>query len=481
MSNDTKIEILKALSDSFSLGLTAKYEDGQDEVIKEKQVESPKSLIDELSISRLCTIFFDVSTAERFFWFISILQICLKNKSNKIRVRQIFVRMIANAWYPIIRRSLTFGYNDPLGKLTKDLHNKLQIPLDLTVDDIIDFINKRINDDVVQKTLWKMSSNIPSDFLRPWIDKLFSYEIEKESQKQGIESPYSIFNDYVDGTYIIFDKNWKAYLKDNYALLLDFTYRSLAIYLKTKNKQIFDLVTLLKTNNDTTTANLEVVPTSSGKLTSFYYLNTNKQSYIFNSQYDQVYSCLGKIIKFNNKYYRVIISEESFVVREVKLLTNKQAVLSNSIINAHWNSPLFAIFETKLNIELIEDIRLNSADGQHDIKVSGEWYNNKGNLLKQEFNNKDVFPKELAESAPIIEEQKTKDTKDSDASSSIIGRYIRMFPSQDVGKVIRVKATSLGQRKLIVETIEGKLKEIYDDPYLYEILSPSKVQKILKM
>jgi hypothetical protein len=481
MSNDTKIEILKALSDSFSLGLTAKYEDGQDEVIKEKQMESPKSQIDELSISRLCTIFFDVSTAERFFWFISILQICLKNKSNKIRVRQIFVRMIANAWYPIIRRNLTFGYTDPLGKLTKDLHNKLQIPLDLTVDDIVDFINKRINDDVVQKSLWKMSSNIPSDFLKPWIDKLFSYEIEKESQKQGVESPYSIFNDYVDGTYIIFDKNWKAYLKDNYALLLDFTYRSLAIYLKTKNKQVFDLVTLLKTNNDTTTANLEVVPTSSGKLTSFYYLNTNKQSYIFNSQYDQVYSCLGKIIKFNNKYYRVIISEESFVVREVKLLTNKQAVLSNSIINAHWNSPLFAIFETKLNIELIEDIRLNSADGQHDIKVSGEWYNNKGNLLKQEFNNKDVFPKELAESAPIIEEQKTKDTKDSDASSSIIGRYIRMFPSQDVGKVIRVKATSLGQRKLIVETTEGKLKEIYDDPYLYEILSPSKVQKILKM
>ena len=129
----------------------------------------------------------------------------------------------------------------------------------------------------------------------------------------------------------------------------------------------------------------------------------------------------------------------------------------------------------------IEDIRLNSADGQHDIKVSGEWYNNKGNLVKQEFNNKDVFSKELAESAPIIEEQKTEDTKDSDASSSIIGRYIRMFPSQDVGKVIRVKATSLGQRKLIVETTEGKLKEIYDDPYLYEKLSPSKVQKIFKM
>lgn len=481
MSNDTKIELLKALSDSFSLGLTAKYEDGQDELINEKQVESPKSLIDELSISRLCTIFFDVSTAERFFWFISILQLCLKNKTNKIRVRQIFVRMIANAWYPIIRRNLTFGYSDPLGKITKDLHNKLQIPLDLTVDDIVDFINKRINDDVVQKSLWKLSSNIPSDFLKPWIDKLFSYEIEKESQKQSTESPYSIYNDYVDGTYIVFDKKWKAYLKDNYSSLLDFTYRNLAVYLKTKNKQIFDLVTLLKTNNDTTTANLEVVPTSSGKQTSFYHLNTNKQSYIFNSQYDQVYSCLGKIIKFNNKYYRVIISEESFVVREIKLLTNKQAVLSNSIINAHWNSPLFAIFETKLNIELIEDIRLNSADGQHDIKVSGEWYNNKGNLLKQEFNNKDVFPKELAESAPIIEEQKTKDTKDSDASSSIIGRYIRMFPSQDVGKVIRVKATSLGQRKLIVETTEGKLKEIYDDPYLYEILSPSKVQKILKM
>jgi hypothetical protein len=56
-----------------------------------------------------------------------------------------------------------------------------------------------------------------------------------------------------------------------------------------------------------------------------------------------------------------------------------------------------------------------------------------------------------------------------------------MFPSQDVGKIIRVKATSLGQRKFIVETTEGKIKEIYDDPYLYEKLSPSKVQKWLKI
>ena len=134
-----------------------------------------------------------------------------------------------------------------------------------------------------------------------------------------------------------------------------------------------------------------------------------------------------------------------------------------------------------MNIEKIEDIRLNSADGQHDIRVSGQWYNNKGNLVKQESNNKDVLPKKLVKSAPIIEEQETEDTKDSDASSSIIGRYIRMFPSQVFGKVIRVKATSLGQRKLIVETTEGKLKEIYDDPYLYEKLSPSKVQKIFKM
>ena len=102
-------------------------------------------------------------------------------------------------------------------------------------------------------------------------------------------------------------------------------------------------------------------------------------------------------------------------------------------------------------------------------------------MVKQESNNKDVLPKKLVKSAPIIEEQETEDTKDSDASSSIIGRYIRMFPSQVVGKVIRVKATSLGQRKLIVETTEGKLKEIYDDPYLYEKLSPSKVQKIFKM
>ena len=228
-------------------------------------------------------------------------------------------------------------------------------------------------------------------------------------------------------------------------------------------------------------ANLEEIPTSSDKVSAFYHLNTNRQCYIFNSNYDQVYSCSGKIIKFNNIYYRVIKSEESFVIREIKVQTKNQAVLSNSIINALWNSPLYAKFETELNIEQIEDIRQNSADGHHDILVLGKWYNNKGNLVKQDFCNKEVLSIKLAGSAHIIEEKKTENTKGSDVNSSIIGRYIRMFPSQIVGKVIRVKPTSHEQKKLIVETTEGKLKEIYDDPYLYEILSPSKVQKILKM
>ena len=388
--------------------------------------------------------------------------------------------MIANAWYPIVRQNLSFGYSDNLGFLIKHLHNNLQIPLCSSVDDIVDFLNQRINEDVVRNTLWNFTIKIAYDFLKPWINKKYSYEIKQESQEQGSEVPYSIFDDSRGSSYIIIDNNWKEYLKDNYAPLLDFTYRNLADFIKLENKRTFDLVTLLKTNNDTTTTKLVEAATVLEEQSLCYHLNTNNKSYIFNSHYDMVFSCFGNIIVLNNKYYNVMMSEESFIVREIVWMTNKQAAHSNSIINAHWNTPLFDVFAKKMDIEQIEEIRQDSVEGKHIIRVSGKWYNNKGHLVEHELNKRDIPPKRIEESTQICEEQKTEYKRDSDERSSLIGRYIRMLPSQVVGMVIRVKESSLGQRKFVVETTDGKLKEIYDNPYFYVLLPPRKVKKIPK-
>lgn len=473
ISNDTKIQLLKDLSAIFNLNLKIAYEDFGDDKSKDDQIESAKPCIADLSINRLCSIFFDVSTTEKFFWFISILQICFKAKSNKVLIRQIVIRMIANAWYPIIRRNLSFGYSDPLSKLTKDLHYKLQIPLDLNVDEIVDLINKNITDPAVSNALWRLSRNTPSDFLRPWVEKDYICENKDESQNKTHVALYSIFDEYIEGSYIIIDKNWKAYLQNNYTSLLNFTYRQLAKFIKLRNKQIIDLVTLLKHNNDTIAISQTDEDTHCVDRCSFYVLNTNKAGYIFNSQYDEIYTSSGKIIEFNKRFYRVILSEDNFVVREIKIINNKQAVLSNSIINALFDTPLYTNFENKFDLDKIEDIRIKSSDGQHEIKVLGKWYNNKGKLIKNGNQQETVSTKTFADLS-----NSSNDVMNED--SSFIGKYIRLFPSHAVGKIINTKITPRGDKKIVIQTFDGEVKEIYNNPYLYEVISPSKVPNLIK-
>jgi hypothetical protein len=246
-----------------------------------------------------------------------------------------------------------------------------------------------------------------------------------------------------------------------------------------KNRQIYDLVALLKSNNDTITTSQEKTPLLTDQ-SPLYYLNTNKKSYVFNSNYEIVYSCSGKIIEINKILYRVLSSEENFVVREIKMLGGKQIVLSNSIINAYDRSPLYSLFENKNIIEQIEDIRQKSSDGKYEIKVSGEWYNYKGYLVSQEQNDNLSTANNTEMTTLCSDEKINQSEKEAKRESSLIGRYVRMFPSQVVGKITQLKNTTLG-RKFVIETVQGKITEIYDDPYLYEILSPSRVRQILKL
>ena len=62
------------------------------------------------------------------------------------------------------------------------------------------------------------------------------------------------------------------------------------------------------------------------------------------------------------------------------------------------------------------------------------------------------------------------DSKDSDFSefSVKIGDTLRLFPSQIVGKVTKLRVDNTGHRKIVVKSDDGRIVEIYDNKYLYE-------------
>ena len=82
---------------------------------------------------------------------------------------------------------------------------------------------------------------------------------------------------------------------------------------------------------------------------------------------------------------------------------------------------------------------------------------------KQAESSKSLSPlKQAEETTHIIDEPLKENKNETEDATSFIGRYVRLFPSHIVGKITRVKFTSYG-RKFVIETIEGKIFEIYDE------------------
>lgn len=96
-----------------------------------------------------------------------------------------------------------------------------------------------------------------------------------------------------------------------------------------------------------------------------------------------------------------------------------------------------------------------------------------GSVVSYEKNN--LMPKETSI------EQTISENSHKGHYSSMLGRYLKLFPSHMIGKISQIKETKKGERKFVIDTVEGKRVEIYDNPYVYQLLSPSQVRKLLKI
>ncbi len=68
-----------------------------------------------LTTDKLSTVFTNIAASYKFYWFISIIQLVTSGK-NKIPIRDILIKMICNAWYPVTYFKLNFGYSDKLSE-----------------------------------------------------------------------------------------------------------------------------------------------------------------------------------------------------------------------------------------------------------------------------------------------------------------------------------------------------------------------------
>lgn len=186
---------------------------------------------------RLGKIFDNTVATYKYFWFISIMQIHARTDNPRINVWDVLIRMIANAWYPIHYFRLSFGKSDSLFDIAMELQRMTQIPIDASVDRVVQELQDRLCDNRVRSKVRILAQNVPYRFLRPWINTSDDKEMVRRSQSWENGCLYALHKESGD-FHIILNKDWDFYLHKHYNIMMDFAYWNLTLFLQARNPNV---------------------------------------------------------------------------------------------------------------------------------------------------------------------------------------------------------------------------------------------------
>lgn len=195
-------------------------------------MQLPKS--NGLPINLLAACFNSKVATYKFYWLLSILQ-SVEEGNLKISKKELFARMISNAWYTVNYFHVSFGKQDLIQQVIEAINEIEKIPIDEKRELVFKKLSSTINNKTV-KQLWHFNKNVPHWFLSPWFQKMDRNEIYRASQTFNGKCLYALYDDS-----IAINPEWKNYLTDNARILKDFCYWNLALFLQAKNPNVPDI------------------------------------------------------------------------------------------------------------------------------------------------------------------------------------------------------------------------------------------------
>lgn len=190
----------------------------------------------KLPISALSAIFCNTSATYKFYWFLAMIEIVVKEQRTKISFWEIIAGMVAESWYPIHYFKLSFGKSDSLYVQSLALQQELNIPIDADKEKIKQLLINKINDNRVKSLLRVFSLNVPYRFLSPWIKYTTDKDVVLRSQQFENECLYAI-----NGEFVEVNPKWVDYLSEHYRILRDFAFWNLTEFLQKRNPNVPDV------------------------------------------------------------------------------------------------------------------------------------------------------------------------------------------------------------------------------------------------
>ena len=188
----------------------------------------------KLPISALAGIFSNTTATYKFYWFVALLDIVVKERKMRISFWEIIAGMVAESWYPIHYFKLSFGKSDSLFDKSLEIQNAFQISIESDKDKIKKYLLDNLNG--TKKFLRVFTLNVPYRFLSPWIKYTYDEDVVAKSQRFENDCLYAIYGDE-----IVINDNWVEYLTEHYTILRDFAFWNLTEFLQKRNPNVPDV------------------------------------------------------------------------------------------------------------------------------------------------------------------------------------------------------------------------------------------------
>ena len=181
---------------------------------------------------------FDKTVATyKYYWFLGILDLYVKQRKTRLNVWDIMITMVANAWYPVNYFRLSFGKSESLYEAILTLQQGYNIPINISVEDLVNLLHRLVERKDIRSQLNFLQRNVPYRFLRPWIDTSNDREMLLRSQTFENGCLYKL-EKKDDSLWIELNPVWLPYLQENYDILTSFAYWGLVNFLQLRNPNV---------------------------------------------------------------------------------------------------------------------------------------------------------------------------------------------------------------------------------------------------
>ena len=124
----------------------------------------------KLPVTRLSQVFKSTTATYKFYWFVALLDIVVKERKTKMSFWEIIAGMVAESWYPIHYFKLSFGKSDSLFDKSLEIQNTFQISIESDKEKIKKYLLENLNE--TKRFLRIFTINVPYRFFVA-LDKIY--------------------------------------------------------------------------------------------------------------------------------------------------------------------------------------------------------------------------------------------------------------------------------------------------------------------